>query len=341
MELAVSFPAARTYVSLPLSVAVLLGVSTPVWAQPPQASGEGARGARFGAAIEAIPPYQPQQWCWPTVKPGTRQLSRHLLARYPGTSSDGIGRACGRGGRSEHKEGRAFDWSVSRRNAVQQGQAWNFVSWLFAPDRFGHRRAMARRMGIMYVIWNGHIFNTDSAPRRYTGASVHGDHMHISQSWAGAMGRTSFWSGRVSSSSWKPRPPVQTGMREVFGLRSRKRGGVSTRAPLRAGALYRIRVSGVYYTGKGMADAECTRDPATGIWRRFDPRHPHYERYDLRINGANAALRPLFGTGCAVRTHTYTTVIRPKKTRRASFGLRDANPGDNVGQLTVRVVRIL
>lgn len=329
----------RLLLALPLSVAVVLGASTPAWAQP-QAHGERAGAARFGPAIEDVPHYQPQQWCWPSVKPGTRRLANHLKARYPGTLSDGISRACTRGGPSEHKEGRAFDWGVSIRNATQQRQAWNFLTWLLAPDRYGHRRAMARRMGIMYVIWSGHIFNADGPPRRYSGASSHGDHMHISQSWAGAMGRTSFWSGRVTSASWTPSPPVPAATREVFGLPSGTRRGVSTRAPLRAGGLYRIVVSGVYYSGKGMADADCTRDPATGIWRAFDPRHPRYELLDLHINGANARLKAIGGTGCAVRTHTYTTQIRAKKTRRAYFSIRDPRPGDNVGQLVVRVVRI-
>ena len=64
----------------------------------------------YPAAIEPLAPYAAQRICSPTVKPGTYALSRMLLTAYPGTRSLGIVRACGVGGTSEHKEGRAFDW---------------------------------------------------------------------------------------------------------------------------------------------------------------------------------------------------------------------------------------
>lgn len=68
-----------------------------------------------------------------------------------------------------------------------------------ATDSFGHKQALARRMGIMYVIWNHQIWSPgpDSTWRAYTGTNPHTDHVHISLSWAGARAETSFWSGTV------------------------------------------------------------------------------------------------------------------------------------------------
>ncbi len=48
---------------------------------------------------------------------------------------------------------------------------------------------MARRFGIMYIIWNHQIWGT-YAPQRgwapYTGSVPHTDHIHFSFSWDGA-----------------------------------------------------------------------------------------------------------------------------------------------------------
>ena len=153
-----------------------------------------------GADIEGYARYEPQTTCDPAAKPGTVALRDLLLARYPNTSSSGIGRGCDVGGTSEHKEGRAFDWGANVTNAAQRAAVDDFIAALFATDAFGHKHALARRMGIMYVIWNNQIwgaYSADAGWRPYSGDSPHTDHVHISMSWAGARGETSFWSGRV------------------------------------------------------------------------------------------------------------------------------------------------
>jgi hypothetical protein len=158
------------------------------------------RGRARGRAIEGYPRYEGQRICSPSAKPGTVALRDLLLSRYPTTSSLGISRGCDVGGRSEHKEGRAFDWGAQLGNATQRKAAEDFLARLQATDSFGNRHALARRMGVLYVIWNRQIWSTsraDAGWRAYSGSSPHTDHLHMSLSWAGAEGRTSFWSGKV------------------------------------------------------------------------------------------------------------------------------------------------
>jgi hypothetical protein len=82
----------------------------------------------------------------------------------------------------------------------------DMLEWLLRPRR--HRHAIARRLGIMYVIWNRRMWTSWDHRREVfcveyrwvcrdpdTGTAVHPhrDHMHISFSWPGARKNTSFW----------------------------------------------------------------------------------------------------------------------------------------------------
>src|SRR5437868_15346055 len=66
-------------------------------------------------AIEQMPPYQPEAFCSPTVKPGTQALANLLTATYPGTAIVSLVRPCA-SDTSEHYDGRAIDWGVDHRN---------------------------------------------------------------------------------------------------------------------------------------------------------------------------------------------------------------------------------
>jgi hypothetical protein len=101
-----------------------------------------------GPDIEGYARYEGQSTCDPSPKPGTVALRNLLLARYPATGSGGISRGCDVGGRSEHKEGRAFDWSAHVDNPKQLAAVEDFLNSLFATDSYGHRHALARRMGV-------------------------------------------------------------------------------------------------------------------------------------------------------------------------------------------------
>ena len=156
------------------------------------------------AAIESLAPYVAQTACIPTVQAGTTLLARLLVKTYPGTTYGSVS-ACGtNGGVSEHYEGRAIDWMVSIRNAGQYASAKAFIGWLLATDRSGHTFAMARRLGVMYLIYNNRMWGSWSGqwepynncahqPQAGYDTACHRNHVHISLSWNGATGRTSFW----------------------------------------------------------------------------------------------------------------------------------------------------
>jgi hypothetical protein len=141
------------------------------------------------------------------AKPGVVAFSKLVLAAYPGTGSSGIVRDCSIGGRSEHKEGRAWDWTVSYASATQRAQAQSLINWLFAADKYNHKYTNARRLGVMYVIWDRKIwgsYNAAAGWRAYTGADSHTGHMHISFSWAGADKKTSYWTGKAAAGEIGP-----------------------------------------------------------------------------------------------------------------------------------------
>jgi hypothetical protein len=163
-----------------------------------------------GSAIEALSPYQGQRLCDPVARAGTMGFRQLVLAAYPGTGDSGITRSCTVAGASEHKEGRAWDWRVSTANPEHDRQVADLTAWLLAPDQHGNTAAMARRLGIMYMIWDSKVWKSYQADRgwqRYTGGSPHTDHVHFSLSWAGAYGRTSYWTGTVSPVVQPPTPP--------------------------------------------------------------------------------------------------------------------------------------
>jgi hypothetical protein len=70
------------------------------------------------------------------------------------------------------------------------------IGWLLATDEHGEPYAMARRLGVMYIIYNQSIWRS-YAPEQgwvgYTGPSPHTDHVHFSFDRAGGLGETSFW----------------------------------------------------------------------------------------------------------------------------------------------------
>lgn len=168
----------------------------------------------FTAAIEKNVPYQPAAKCkigqkLATDQPGPVAFRNLLLATYGVqvgslTVFTGITRPCD-GTISEHTEGRALDWGMDYRNAAMRADGQAVMNWLFATDRFGNKDAMARRLGIMYVIWNHKIYGswTGYAAAPYScgtdPTACHVNHMHFSFDLAGAKAQTSFFTGRVAA----------------------------------------------------------------------------------------------------------------------------------------------
>ncbi|MEX0426930.1 peptidoglycan-binding protein [Nocardioides sp. DS6] len=141
-----------------------------------------------------------------------------LKATYPGTSYS-ISRTCGTDPlpTSEHYDGRAVDWFTSVRTATGKARADALIRWLLATDAMGNAFANARRLGIMYVIWNGKIWGAYRAsdgwrpyqscaqhPEKAYDTTCHRDHMHFSLSWEGAMKRTSWWTKQVAAVDYGP-----------------------------------------------------------------------------------------------------------------------------------------
>ncbi len=167
---------------------------------PPVKPGTPITGRADGPDIEGYATYQPQTTCDPRPKPGAVALRDLLLSHYPSTGSLGISRNCDAGGRSEHKEGRAFDWRADVTVAAQRAAVEDALTRMFATDSRGRPFAFVRRMGLLYIIWNHRIwsvFRADVGWRAYYGSSTHTDHVHFSLSPTGGAGATSFWSGTV------------------------------------------------------------------------------------------------------------------------------------------------
>lgn len=186
--------AIRTLIGIGLAVLLVpTGLVAPAVAQakvPPPP-------ARFTApTIDAHLGYKPQKTCSPSAKPGATALLKTLIATWGGSSS-GISRSCSSKKRSEHKEGRALDWHMSVRNASERKRVAKALKWITA-----NHGEVARRLGIMYVLWNQRIWSVyypDLGWRdmedRGSFTANHKDHVHISLSWDGAYKQTSWWTG--------------------------------------------------------------------------------------------------------------------------------------------------
>jgi peptidoglycan hydrolase-like protein with peptidoglycan-binding domain len=154
------------------------------------------------AESEEAPGYFEQVSCSPVPMRGVRRLRDLALATYRAGSDGGVARSCVVGGDSEHKEGRAWDWMLNVHNDRERRVAGNFLSWLTRDDG-----VKARRLGVMYVIYNRRMwraYDVESGWTAYSGSSPHTDHIHLSFTWAGARGRTSFWTGRVAGADYGP-----------------------------------------------------------------------------------------------------------------------------------------
>jgi len=174
--------------------------------------------AGLPAAADPFTDYVPASGCDSRPKTGTVKLLSLLQQTYPGVAS-GTVHTCLTGtlATSEHYDGRAIDFMLSIRNATQMDQVTALVNWLLATDANGQAYANARRLGVMYLVWNDHIWGAYSAdmgwrpygncantPEISMDATCHRNHIHLSLSWNGAMGRTSFWTMTIPAADYGP-----------------------------------------------------------------------------------------------------------------------------------------
>ncbi|GAB3253229.1 hypothetical protein [Nocardioides dilutus] len=189
-----------------LALLVALALAPPAYAdeEPPPSDGSGEETAQ----IEDYASYEPQTTCHPKPRAGTKVLAAWLKSELGG-GGGATGRACG-GGASEHKDGRAIDWTLDATKKTDRKIAKAFLELVFAADEEGNTHALARRMGIMYIIWNDHMYaawdqferedylsSSCKSKRKCSKTLRHRDHVHISLSMAGAKGKTSWYDGRM------------------------------------------------------------------------------------------------------------------------------------------------
>lgn len=189
-------------VALSLAAALLVpGSAVAAVPEPPTPS--------FPPQIEPYPRYEPETECDPVAKPGAVDLAAIIKATYGSSEVTNISRGCTGTGSSGHHSGRAIDWMTDAQVPAEKQKADAFVAWLLAPDEHGNRQAMARRLGINYVVWNSrkfYLFDAEAGWTEYsdclrvrTGPAddnyCHRNHVHVSMQWAGARRQTSWWTG--------------------------------------------------------------------------------------------------------------------------------------------------
>ena len=147
-----------------LAMTVALGVGLAVATAPASSAAVRTLPTPTGLplAIEPLADYVEQISCQPGYRTGTLGLARLLVTTYPNTSYGGAYNCGMDGNRSEHYDGRGLDWMNTVRDPVQAAQAAAVVKFLLATDKYGNQFANARRMGIMYIIWNNKIWGSCS-----------------------------------------------------------------------------------------------------------------------------------------------------------------------------------
>jgi hypothetical protein len=247
----------------------------------------------------------------------------------------------------------------------------DFFAKIFATDAEGNRDALARRMGIMYLIWNDHIYSSyyGFRARDYKGCKVlsscsdtlrHRNHVHISLSRAGGNGLTSWYTGGTTVPPSGPTsgtttpvvpvvapsvPLVPTTSTGILDLRKRPfvtvtvspKGAVKTTGfKLRKGYAYKVTAAGLYGYGTPtqVADASCRWSPGARGWAPYPARDiaRTHGSLNLLVNG-----KPVSAKTCRT-SHAYAVTVKPRVT--GPLRLQVANkPTGATGSLRVLVSR--
>lgn len=148
--------------------------------------------------LDPASPYAPQVACNPYDMPGPLKVRSLVLATYRAGGPGNIARGC-TGGVSEHSEGRAWDWMIDPKSKRDKAAAADFLAWATANKGYN-----ARRLGIMYLIYNEKIWAVYRQAEGWRKSFGHKDHIHVSFGWAGARANTSFWTGEPSAIDYGP-----------------------------------------------------------------------------------------------------------------------------------------
>ena len=291
------------------------------------------------AAVDEYARYDGQSTCADEVLPGTDFLLSHLVRTHPGTRAVSTLRACSGPSTSEHKDGRALDWGVDATVPEEKALADAWLEQVLATDARGNTHALARRMGIMYVIWDDHIYSAyngfEQRPyqpcerlRDCSKTARHRDHVHVSLSRAGAAAQTTFYRARRVPSVPVLIPRTQeldpVGTAEVTFEVPATGTPVRTDFHLTAGESYRIVADGLVRTAAGsrIADAAC-RWGRNG-WVATGP---------LLVGGTNP-----WPATCS-DSHTYETTYTATETGPLELRVSRSRPRLAEGSLTFSILR--
>jgi len=168
-----------------------------------------ANAVQYDTEPEPYASYDEQTRCKRAAQPGTRELAAWIHRQFKGGTPVTKVRSCRTSGTTEHKDGRAIDWMMDVRKKAHRKAVKAFLTRLFAEDRDENPHALARRMGVMYVIWNDRMwasydrfqvkpYRSSSCKRlaRCSATLRHRDHVHISLSKAGGRGLTSWYAAQ-------------------------------------------------------------------------------------------------------------------------------------------------
>jgi hypothetical protein len=296
-----------------VAAAAMLATSVGAAAAAPSRLPAAPRTPHETAAIEGFAPDQAQFFCRTTVEPGVKAFERLTLATYKGTVSDGDMRGCFVGGTSEHKDGRAWDWGVDHRIPKERAAGESMLRWLFATDAYGNKDAMFRRLGLMYVIWNKRIWGAWDQrwqPYACSGPTLcHVNHMHFSFGWAGALRKTSYWTGKVSP-VLEPSLPI---LRRLHATRrltvAAKTGTADAMWLAQAGATYRVVASGRWRDGTSRSDAACTK--TSNGWQPSAHGGLNVGGDQLQLWGERWVPTHDAGNGCNTTDHRYQLRLTP------------------------------
>lgn len=289
--------------------------------------------------------YEGQVACAKRVQPGTQYLADHLTSTYGGSVASLL-RSCSDGA-SEHKDGRAVDWSANAGDPADVRRVDRLLGDLFATDSAGNEDSLARRMGIMYVIWDDQMYSGYNGfePRPYVSSSCrdkplrqcsptlrHRDHVHISLSYAGGAAQTGFYRDNKVPSL----PVFLPGTRYVDPDRTQivtttvkaREGSVRLPWRMQKGRTYRMLVVGRIRTSRGgpLTDAACRFHRPSRTWVPAE--------HGLTIGRGLKPWRGQACTGDRVQELQWTA----RRNGKLLFTAGDTTSGDNRGRYVVAIV---
>jgi putative cell wall-binding protein len=209
----------RVAVAVASAATVALGGLAAAGAPATAATAPAAK--TFTAPIEAWPtPWTSEKGCDGTVKPGPGKLSTLIAGTWGTFGGFGTDRTCHATSEDGHDDYRAVDWMATSKDATQKAAAESFITWLTSADAQGNPAAMARRLGVMYVIWNNRMWRSYPHNGNPAGSwetylscggsswatstydtTCHRNHVHVSLTPDGAWARTSYWATSTTLSS--------------------------------------------------------------------------------------------------------------------------------------------